>query len=126
VLTNDIWTAQLCLISATTGFSLYAINLFPIHYFDLLYRCTVHLGSWKKVPVTRQNMGYFHESSIEFDPHRVRPLADGTVCVTAKGEYFQAQSHADYKSVAAEPDNEDQRRLLVSGVGRAMLIEVTF
>jgi hypothetical protein len=34
---------------AFTGCSLYITYLFPINYFDLLYRCVVHLGQWEQI-----------------------------------------------------------------------------
>ena len=49
MLIDDIWTLQLFSIISFTGFSLYVTYLFPISYFDLLYRCVVHLGSWEQI-----------------------------------------------------------------------------
>jgi hypothetical protein len=49
MLIDDIWVAQLFIIVAFTACSLYITYLFPINYFDLLYRCVVHLGYWEKI-----------------------------------------------------------------------------
>lgn len=60
MLIDDIWVVQLFLIVTLTAFSLYFIYLFPINYFDLLYRCSVHLGHWELIqPAAQQtNISY--------------------------------------------------------------------
>uniref|UniRef100_A0A915M3B7 Transmembrane protein n=1 Tax=Meloidogyne javanica TaxID=6303 RepID=A0A915M3B7_MELJA len=86
MLIDDIWTLQLFSIIGFTGFSLYVTYLFPISYFDLLYRCVVHLGFWEQIqpPIQQQhissNSGFgrnlktthnFHEVFEEFNPSMV-------------------------------------------------------
>ncbi|CAK5083265.1 unnamed protein product [Meloidogyne enterolobii] len=123
MLIDDIWTLQLFSIIGFTGFSLYVTYLFPISYFDLLYRCVVHLGFWEQIqpPIQQQhissNSGFgrnsktthnFHEVFEDFNPDNP-PYEDGTR-VVHNNNFYIARSHPHFRTVTAEPNNEEQRR----------------
>lgn len=63
MLIDDLWVFQLCIIVALTAFFFYATYLFPIHYFNLMHECVVHLGYWKKLKFSR----YIEETAIDYD-----------------------------------------------------------
>ncbi|KAI1700666.1 putative transmembrane protein domain-containing protein [Ditylenchus destructor] len=107
MLVDDVWITQLCLIAALTSFSLYVTYLFPIQYFDLMYRCAMHLGSWEKIKPTR----YDEDGAVIYDTSREQPEQNGRV-VYHSGAYYQAQCHPHWssKTVAAEPGNADHLR----------------
>ncbi|KAF7635621.1 hypothetical protein Mgra_00005009 [Meloidogyne graminicola] len=124
MLIDDIWTFQLFTIISFTGFSLYVTYLFPISYFDLLYRCVVHLGFWEQIqpPIQQQKhvstivclgrspkvIHNFQDIFDDFNPENP-PYEDGTRIVH-NGNFYIARSHPHFRTVTAEPNNEEQRR----------------
>nr|CAD2182292.1 unnamed protein product [Meloidogyne enterolobii]CAD2203587.1 unnamed protein product [Meloidogyne enterolobii] len=123
MLIDDIWTLQLFSIIGFTGFSLYVTYLFPISYFDLLYRCVVHLGFGSKFSHQFNNNSIFrviqvldetqrqHLISMKFLKILIHnpPYEDGTRVVHNNNSYI-ARSHPHFRTVTAEPNNEEQRR----------------
>ncbi|KAL3103394.1 hypothetical protein niasHS_002580 [Heterodera schachtii] len=128
MLIDNVWVVQLFSIVALTSFSLYFTYLFPINYFDLLYRCAVHLGHWELIePISQQNNAIpsqqqrfgsrqqneqqqQNETYESFSESASVPYQDGTRLLF-KGNLYIARSHAHYHTVSAEPDNKLHFRL---------------
>lgn len=67
MLIDEMWITQLFVIVTLTGFSLYASYLFPIHYFDLMHRCALHLGYWEKLQVDKWQEDAIYDSCVDYD-----------------------------------------------------------
>uniref|UniRef100_A0A183BK23 Transmembrane protein n=1 Tax=Globodera pallida TaxID=36090 RepID=A0A183BK23_GLOPA len=123
MLIDDVWVVQLFSVVALTSFSLYFTYLFPINYFDLLYRCVVHLGQWELIqPATQQpnniplqqqqrfgvriQQNEQHNENYEsFNETSSLPYQDGTRLLF-RGNLYIARSHPHYRTVCAEPGNK--------------------
>uniref|UniRef100_A0A914HZ98 Uncharacterized protein n=1 Tax=Globodera rostochiensis TaxID=31243 RepID=A0A914HZ98_GLORO len=109
-------------VVALTSFSLYFTYLFPINYFDLLYRCVVHLGQWEliqpatqqpnNIPLQQQRFGVriqqneqHNENYESFNETSSLPYQDGTRLLF-RGNLYIARSHPHYRTVCAEPGNK--------------------